>query len=84
MQTITHGQEGATLMAQWRATGGAMDAAGREETSDDDGLAASGSTRFYCNGDDDGLAASGSTRFYCNGVDDGLSAREPSFSHMCI
>ncbi|MDX9862721.1 MAG: hypothetical protein RBS99_17575 [Rhodospirillales bacterium] len=82
MQTIT-GKTGADLMAQWRATGGALDAAPAQaaETGGDDGLATCYPT-FSCQTADDGLAATGPTSFSrswgCPFADDGLAATGPT------
>lgn len=60
MQTITR-ETGATLMAQWMATGGALDAAGHEDSRRDDGLKGGRSTDLGCFADD-GLQATGPTQ----------------------
>ena len=86
MQTNTR-ETGADLMAQWRATGGALDAAPAQaaETGGDDSLAATGpcptSYSFVgCRVDDD-LAATGPTagHFSCRFGDDGLATCYPTY-----
>ncbi|WP_316979876.1 hypothetical protein [Shumkonia mesophila] len=67
MQTIIQ-ETGASLMAQWRTTGGAMGAAVGEPATGDDGLQAS----------------SPITGAYCTFGDPRLTACEPSFSRMCF
>lgn len=83
MQTI-HQQTAAQRMAQWRATGGALDAAQRQESGRDDGLAAYTPTVANpgCSGGpDDGLQANSWTRFTC--ADDGLAAAPRTLHHGC-
>jgi len=58
MKTVDQ-ETAAQRMAQWRATGGALVAAARQESGRDDGLAAyAPSSRNACHADD-GLAAGG-------------------------
>jgi hypothetical protein len=84
MQTITE-TKSADLMAQWLATGGATDAAGREETAGDDGLTACEPSFSRMCFIDDGLTATGPTQSYhnCQRVDDGLAASRPSSYRGC-
>ncbi len=79
MQTITQ-ETGATLMAQWRTTGGAWDAAVGEPATGDDGLQAAPHTQnaYVCA--DDGLAACEPSFSRMCFVDDGLKATGPTQS----
>lgn len=75
MQTISTAANGG-LMAQWLATGGALEAPTGEAagTAGDDGLAATTTQPPVCHWVDEGLSASPQTLFLpCNG-DDGLAA----------
>lgn len=80
MERTNHHEAG--LMAAWLATGGAIEAAGREAAEEDDGLAAFGISRsvLYCG--DDGLAAGYRTGFGCY-LDDGLEAGGHTISWHC-
>jgi hypothetical protein len=77
MKTINQ-EAAAQRMAQWLATGGALDAAAHEESGRDDGLQAAAPTpQFTCHVDD-GLMAQGPTgRGNCY-ADDGLAACTPT------
>lgn len=73
MQTIDQ------RMAQWRMTGGALDAAAHEESGRDDGLKAAPTARgaYGCGFADDGLQATAFTTpgsAWCYQGDDGLKA----------
>lgn len=74
-----------TLMAAWRASGGALDAMAAQAEAGDDGLMAMTNTRFIsCFGADDGLAAAGITRNgFCN-ADDGLATGTTLGPPICV
>lgn len=81
MQTITQ-ETGASLMAQWLATGGAIDAPAREAPTGDDGLATQPRPTFFVNCADDGLAASPITGAYCTFGEPGLTATGPTLKTL--
>ena len=80
MQTINQ-KTAAQRMAQWLATGGALDAAANEESGRDDGLAAGPmpTAGGYCNADDGLQALLPTMRGLCH-ADDGLTVGGYSIS----
>ncbi len=83
METTSMHEAG--LMAAWRATGGARDAAAGEDSGRDGGQAASATTvGGFCLFGEPRLAACEPSFSRMCFVDDGLTASENTFNNMCF